>query len=374
MGLRSRGRAGEDTGAHHPSTTRWSRRGWPICRAPDVGRILGTGGEHGFRFAALATFGPKRPSAASAIEGAAHHPEAPWRRVRKGTARRLAFARGRRPAPPPREHAAAAGAGVDDTALIAGALRVARPGRSKRGQYQTFDDAQGRLEVGREARGVAAAPTAERPQRRRRRSGAARCSTSAATRASSAARRCVRARAGSSAIDQQQELPRAGEGSASPRLGFVRGSWWELPDEKFDVILFLSAIHYEPDQRGAARGSPSDLTPTGVLVARVRRGPEARGKTWQAVKRADDIRRYPTFPMLLERAPETLRRPAGGAERDAGRRPGAAGTFSIARFTESMALIVAGQRAQRQVDARAFDLEEREHAIGAHRPAARRPS
>src|SRR5471030_2176904 len=32
-----------------------------------------------------------------------------------------------------------------------------------------------------------------------------------------------------------------------PEADFVHSSWEKFPDEKFDVVLFASAIHYEPD-------------------------------------------------------------------------------------------------------------------------------
>jgi len=84
-----------------------------------------------------------------------------------------------------------------------------------------------------------------------------------------------------------------------PAAEFVQGSWWEIPDEKFDVILFLSAIHYEADQRALLQKLAGHLTPTGVLVLECGVAGTGR-KAWEAVKRGDGVRRYPSTTMLTE--------------------------------------------------------------------------
>jgi SAM-dependent methyltransferase len=84
-----------------------------------------------------------------------------------------------------------------------------------------------------------------------------------------------------------------------PGAEFVQGSWWEIPDEKFDVILFLSAIHYEADQRRLLQKLAGHLTPTGALVLECGVAGTAR-KVWEAVKRGDGVRRYHSTTMLAE--------------------------------------------------------------------------
>jgi SAM-dependent methyltransferase len=84
-----------------------------------------------------------------------------------------------------------------------------------------------------------------------------------------------------------------------PAAEFRAGTWWEIPDERFDVILFLSAIHYEPEQRALLQKLAGHLTPTGVLVLECGVAPGGR-KVWEAVKRGDGVRRFPTTPMLAE--------------------------------------------------------------------------
>ena len=91
-------------------------------------------------------------------------------------------------------------------------------------------------------------------------------------------------------------LERAAE-AVSRTAEFRHGSWWDIPDEKFDVILFLSAIHYEPEQRALLAKLAGHLTPDRDADPRVRRSP-GRRKAWQTVSRADGVRRYPTYAML----------------------------------------------------------------------------
>jgi len=84
-----------------------------------------------------------------------------------------------------------------------------------------------------------------------------------------------------------------------PAAEFRQGSWWDLPEERFDVILLLSAIHYEPDQAALLAMLAKRLAPGGTLVLECgvsRRG----GKAWQTVVRGDGPRRFPTHALLVE--------------------------------------------------------------------------
>lgn len=85
-----------------------------------------------------------------------------------------------------------------------------------------------------------------------------------------------------------------------PDAEFINASWWDLPNEKFDVILFLSAIHYEPQQRKLLDLLATHLTPTGVLVLECGVGPGnfSGDRMWHTVERWDGIRRYPSFELL----------------------------------------------------------------------------
>jgi SAM-dependent methyltransferase len=79
---------------------------------------------------------------------------------------------------------------------------------------------------------------------------------------------------------------------------FLHASWWDIPDEKFDVIFFLSAIHYEPEQKRLLDKLADHLTEDGVLVLEcgVKGGPGK--KQWHVVPRWDGVKRYPSLDLL----------------------------------------------------------------------------
>lgn len=83
----------------------------------------------------------------------------------------------------------------------------------------------------------------------------------------------------------------------TPEAEFILDSWWNLPNERFDVILFLSAIHYEPRQKDYLTMLTNHLNPGGTLVLECGVGPVS-GKMWYTVERGDGIKRYPSFEML----------------------------------------------------------------------------
>lgn len=76
-------------------------------------------------------------------------------------------------------------------------------------------------------------------------------------------------------------------------------SWWDVPDEKFDLILFLSAVHYEPEQKKLLDFLATRLTPGGMLVLECGVFPGA-GRHWMPVGRAVDTRRFPTEAYLKD--------------------------------------------------------------------------
>jgi SAM-dependent methyltransferase len=75
--------------------------------------------------------------------------------------------------------------------------------------------------------------------------------------------------------------------------------WWNLPDEKFDVILFLSAIHYEPRQRELLSHLATRLKRGGKLILECGVAPDS-GKAWKVVRRHDGFVRFPTWDLLTE--------------------------------------------------------------------------
>jgi hypothetical protein len=315
---------------------------------PDVGKLLGTGGDHGFRFSDLDF---SLADAGRVVIEARPAADAPWRAVRRG--RHIA----------PRVGNAAAGkavAGNGAGRAAAGAARLARGlgamrvNGVRRGQYQSFDDAKGGSKSAEKltALRLQLLPNAHSEAMPLQGLSVLDLGCNEGFFCGEALRQGARRVVG---IDQSKNfLERAKV--RFPEARFIRGSWWDLPNEKFDVILFLSAIHYEPKQRALLEKLAQHLTPTGVLVLECG-VVQGQGKTWQAVKRADDIRRYPTFPMLLR---ELLKPYAGrlmGASVMQGGDPVPRYVFHCP-LRRSMALIVAGSGRSGK-STLAFDLEER---------------
>ena len=217
---------------------------------PDVGKALGTGGEHGFRFGSL-SLSPKEVD--RVVIQARPGPEHDWKPVKRRARRRV-------------------------------------------GQYQSFDDAKGGSKSTEKLKALAL------PQLKNRHSGAAPlqglsvldigCNEGffCGEALKQGARRVVGIDMNNGFLDRARKR--------FPEAEFRHGSWWDLPDEKFDVIFFLSAIHYEPRQRALLEKLAHHLTPTGTLVLECGAIAGVNNKSWQTVRRADGVRRYPTFPML----------------------------------------------------------------------------
>jgi SAM-dependent methyltransferase len=217
---------------------------------PDVGKMLGTGGAHGFRFSALDLSAKDVGRVAILAKSEATDT---WRPVRRG-------------------------------------------GRRSAVQYQTFDDAKGGSKSAEKLKALALGQLKNRhseasPLRDRSVLDIG-CNEGFFCGAAlqQGAARVV-------GIDMNKGfLERARK--RFPEAVFRHGSWWDLPDEKFDVIFFLSAIHYEPRQRALLEKLAGHLTPTGTLVLECGAIAGLHTKSWQTVRRADGVRRYPTFPML----------------------------------------------------------------------------
>jgi SAM-dependent methyltransferase len=84
-----------------------------------------------------------------------------------------------------------------------------------------------------------------------------------------------------------------------PDCEFLQQTWDRLPDEKFDVILLASAIHYADDQPALIERLVEQLTPDGTLVLELglATGPSDE---WVEVKRSIDTRFFPTKAKLNE--------------------------------------------------------------------------
>lgn len=82
-----------------------------------------------------------------------------------------------------------------------------------------------------------------------------------------------------------------------PGCEFREQDWTHLPDERFDVILLASALHYAEDQPALIARLVERLADDGVLVLELgivsSRQPE-----WRRVERGIDHRLFPSMPML----------------------------------------------------------------------------
>lgn len=85
-----------------------------------------------------------------------------------------------------------------------------------------------------------------------------------------------------------------------PQGHFINATWWSLPNEKFDLIFFLSSIHYEPNQKTLLEEIARRLKPDGVLILECGVVSDPASKCWHSVKRWDAVRRYPTHRLLTE--------------------------------------------------------------------------
>ncbi len=85
-----------------------------------------------------------------------------------------------------------------------------------------------------------------------------------------------------------------------PDAEFLCRSWWELPDEPFDVILMASALHYERNPLGLCRKILSRLAPGGVFVLECGVVPEWVNPVWIEVQRWDCTPAYPSLKLLRD--------------------------------------------------------------------------
>jgi SAM-dependent methyltransferase len=84
----------------------------------------------------------------------------------------------------------------------------------------------------------------------------------------------------------------------TPEAEFICASWWDLPDEKFDYILFSSAIHYEKKQLELLEYICNHLNDNGKLILEC--GISGDNEHWTTIQRHDGILRYPSFNYLTK--------------------------------------------------------------------------
>jgi SAM-dependent methyltransferase len=83
-----------------------------------------------------------------------------------------------------------------------------------------------------------------------------------------------------------------------PKAELICGSWFDIPDTKFDFVLLLSAIHYEFNQKKLLQKILTHLEYSGTLILEcgvVRDVPES----WHLIQRHDSIFSFPSWNLLL---------------------------------------------------------------------------
>jgi SAM-dependent methyltransferase len=86
-----------------------------------------------------------------------------------------------------------------------------------------------------------------------------------------------------------------------PDAEFLLRSWWDIPAERFDLILFLSGLHREPQPKRLLQSISMRLAPNGLLILEcgvVRDGTQR--KDWRPTQRRDKIVSYPSFTLLMD--------------------------------------------------------------------------
>ncbi len=100
-------------------------------------------------------------------------------------------------------------------------------------------------------------------------------------------------------IDANAEIIRKAR-ARTDKVEYIHGSWWQIPEEKFDIIYFLSAIHYEPRQKALLDMLSEHLTDSGKLILECGIFKESNKKQWFSIQRHDGYIKFPTFSLLLE--------------------------------------------------------------------------
>lgn len=84
-----------------------------------------------------------------------------------------------------------------------------------------------------------------------------------------------------------------------PDCEFHARGWDRLPDERFDVILLASALHYAQDQGALVHALMDRLNEDGTLVLELGIVTSKKAE-WVKVQRGSDQRLFPTMPLLKE--------------------------------------------------------------------------
>lgn len=84
-----------------------------------------------------------------------------------------------------------------------------------------------------------------------------------------------------------------------PDAKFQTRSWWNIPDEKFDVIMFLSAIHYEKNQKLLLNHLKTRLKADGMLILECGVIRDDWDEKWHVIERHDGFVSFPSWGLLV---------------------------------------------------------------------------
>lgn len=85
-----------------------------------------------------------------------------------------------------------------------------------------------------------------------------------------------------------------------PEAEFLEQTWDTLPNEQFDVIIMLSALHYEKQPRDLMKRIYDRLAPDGLFILENGCVMAGNQKCWIEVPRAVGVVKYPTLPLLRD--------------------------------------------------------------------------
>lgn len=99
-------------------------------------------------------------------------------------------------------------------------------------------------------------------------------------------------------IDASAEFIRRAK-ERNGEIEYIQGSWWNIPDAKYDLILFLSAMHYEKRPKALLDMLADHLNPGGRLILECGMDLTRKEAGWTSVKRGDGEFIYPSRAMLI---------------------------------------------------------------------------
>ncbi|MEG1680752.1 MAG: class I SAM-dependent methyltransferase, partial [Stenotrophomonas sp.] len=95
-------------------------------------------------------------------------------------------------------------------------------------------------------------------------------------------------------------LKRATKRAEGKAITYLNASWWNLPEEQFDVIQMSSALHYEPRPKLLMDQIVRRLKPGGVFILEAGLYAKSEQRMFVEVQRHDGSLMFPTRRLLVE--------------------------------------------------------------------------